>query len=270
MTNAVRVEYPDALNVDFLLEGIVCDLHLGAVEIGSVTMLLAACARGDDKASPQSCVRLVMDDSKAMLLALRYARELRLGGELSHQLGQFYGRMIEEKRRLAPLTRSFATQNATVRTAYNGWLDLARQAAAVAKLFHKTQGSRLEAMYAEDHRAIQVFLARAIEGDAGLIEETGQVRVPHLRQRRRTPRVEIQQDCTVILPTGSYPARMENASRTGLGLACDQILGEQQTVTIRLADRRELAATVVRRNGRQYGLALRHPLSALDPLLVGV
>lgn len=134
---------------------------------------------------------------------------------------------------------------------------------------HRQLDARLAAAYAQDAASVQQFLATAARGEAGLIDPAGRSRLPQLNQRRRAPRAQRTQNCRIDFGAGLCDARLEDVSRTGVGLACDQEISTGTDVIVILQDGRRLAATVARRTGSRLGLALHEPLSSLDPLLIG-
>lgn len=255
----------------YLLESVVCDLHLCGLEIATTAMILASCAEKGRHNPLQACVRLLMADTNVIMLALRYGPEIGLAQELVIGAGRLCAAMLEEKERLLPMmqTRQLSElQWESLKSAFPTWRRLAREAASVIERFRESLRGRIDGAYAEDARVVQKFLNDAAEGQPCAFDHAGNLRVPRMRQRRRAPRLFVQQDCTIVLPQGSFPARVEDASRNGLGLVCDQAVQLDQSVSITLQDGRTLKAVVVRQSGSRIGLSLETPLLSLDPLLI--
>jgi hypothetical protein len=210
-----------------------------------------------------------MDDSSTMLLALRYGADIGVSAETSAMIGRLYTQILEEKRRLAPLTRAGAIASGRhegLRERHASWRRVAREAAHVVKAFHAAHGRALNSVYAEDALAVEKFLIAASEGAAGLMDEAGKSRLPRFKQRRKDARAPVNQNCTLILSRGEFPARLQDVSRNGLGLTCAQAQEVDEDVVVLLQDGRRIAATIAHNDGARIGLSLKSPLSGLDPL----
>ena len=260
---------PKALT-DFLFETIVCDVHSCAIEVGALTMALAA-GGGPDAASRLHAFRhLLHDDSKIMALALRYGDEAGLGREAVAKLMSLYAGVAEGKQRLHPLTDPATLSGAQREQAAKfaeSWRKLAGLATQALAVIDAPTRQRLSAVYLEDAAALKAFLDEATRGGKGRVDEWGVLRPPQLRQRRVNPRLNVRRTCGLTLPNGaSYRATVEDVSREGLGLISDAPLLDQQAVIIALDDGRRLEATVARRQGSRIGLALTTRLAANDPL----
>jgi len=258
-----------AASATFLLETVVCDVHWTALQIGTLAMLLAR-ARTGEKNGLQSGRHLIHDDSKTMLLALRYAKEIGLGADIVARLNKTYRDVGDAKQKLAPVLEASRSGRATqglVQGHSEAWRRIAGEAAATIMQLQQATGSRLSAPYAADSGALRQFLEKAARGSTEAIDAAGVITTPKLQQRRQAPRLAISRTCTLMLPTGPVPARLEDVSLRGLGVVCDAPLTDRQKVTVVLEDGRQLEAVVARRRGPNIGLQLLSSLSTTDPLL---
>jgi hypothetical protein len=257
-------------NAKYLLETVVCDVHWTAMQIGTITMLLAR-ARAGESSGLQSGRHLVHDDSKTMLLALRYATQMGLGADIVAKLTNIYRRVGEAKLSLAPLTeaaRLGRAQQTPLQAPCDVWRRIAGEAAATIAQLQSETGARLAPQYAVDADALRQFLDQAARGDTQPVDRTGAIATPKLQQRRQAPRLAVSIPCTLQLPTGAVSARVVDVSSRGLGVACNAPLADKQKLTVVLEDGRSLEATVVRRQGERIGLQLARSLPAADPLFL--
>jgi hypothetical protein len=125
---------------------------------------------------------------------------------------------------------------------------------------------RLPAAYDEDGRALIAFLGEAAKGDTRRVGRAGEIELPRLRQRRSSPRAAVRHACALLLPEGRVAAEIEDVSRNGLGLRCQERLRVGQEVVVELESGRKLTGVVARANGEQAGLKLSGPLPSNDPL----
>lgn len=112
------------------------------------------------------------------------------------------------------------------------------------------------------------LLDRVAEGEPVCIEPDGCVIVPGWAERRRHPRVRVDQRAEIVLGAHVYQARLLDASIGGLGIEGPRLLLQGDAVAVRLEDGRKLRAHVAWVNGSLAGLRFLAPLEASDPLLV--
>ena len=252
---------------DFLFEMIVCDVQSSALEIAELAMMLTASVRSNANWTLRSLRYLLLDDAKCMLLALRYGPDIGLDNDASGQLSRLYSEVAEAKKRLAPLAAADTPSvRAEVTECAAAWRGLANQASAVLDRLEAQVKARLAEIYVEDAATLRPFLTLAARGDIANVDKNGVIHLPELRQRRRTPRLAVNEACSLILPTGAYSARLIDISRQGLGIFVHCPVAERDEVTVALADGRRLEAIVIRRTGANVGLQLKRPLAATDPL----
>ena len=91
-------------DVGFLLETVVSDVHGTILQIATLSLMTASCARLGSRLNLRACRHLMHDDSKIMLLALRYGQEIGLDKPTIDGLTRLYIDMGQAKMALAPLT----------------------------------------------------------------------------------------------------------------------------------------------------------------------
>jgi len=263
---AVAPAQPD---VGFLLETVVCDVHGAFLQIATLSLMTMNCARPNATTNLRACRHLMHDDSKIMLLALRYGHEIGLDGSTIDKLSRLYVDMGRAKAALAPLTSLellSPTQRQQIHSHAQSWRGLAQAATGVVDALGALIKARLDPGYAQDFQTTRAFLAQAVEGRMNDIMAHGVLEPPKLRQRRRNPRMTLARSCNLIVGTASYPAKILDVAREGIGVNTRAALETGQSVAIALDDGRRLEATVVRRQGPVFGLKLLELLTPDDPL----
>jgi PilZ domain len=258
---------------DYLFETIVCAAYESAVQIGAIAILLTDYARTGVPSQLRSFRRLLLDDSKVMLFALSYGQEVGLQTPLVESLKRLYNGTAAAKRRVNPLVDSSVGgrgNRETAQTLSQSWRRLAEEATRAIELVQEAVRARLNEVYQLDAQAVKHFLKQAAVDDRSVFDGSGALRLPALKQRRRLPRLAIQQACTLILPTGRHEGRLEDVSLQGLAVVCDAPISVGDNVQVALLDGRKLRATVARRQGQKLGLRLVNALAPSDPLFAAV
>ena len=256
-------------NSNLLFETIICDLQWSSLVVGALAMMVSACSRPGVDWTLRSCRHLLHGDAKAMLLALRYGSEFGLDRDSVAKLNVLFDGVAEAKARLAPLAEPAVyahSQLASLQGHRTVWRRLAAESSSAIGMLEGQVKSRLNRDYTQDAGTLRQFLRLAADGDSRAVDGSGVIHLPELRQRRRAPRIAVDRECELILPTGSLSARLKDVSRDGFAIVCDAPLAERQTIVVALPDGRRLDAVVVRRQGTNIGVSLRHALAVTDPL----
>ena len=256
-------------DVGFLLETVVSDVHGTILQIATLSLMTASCARLGSRLNLRACRHLMHDDSKIMLLALRYGQEIGLDKPTIDGLTRLYIDMGQAKMALAPLTdvEAFSSSQRQQLSGHGQtWRALANSAGGQLEGLGAIIKARLDAGYAQDFQTTRSFLARALEGDLLDIAVNGVLEAPKLRQRRRNPRLTLARSCSLRIGPTAHPAKLLDIAREGVGVSTRAPLEIGEDVVIALDDGRQLDATVARRQGSVAGLKLREPLEPSDPL----
>jgi hypothetical protein len=258
---------------DYLFETIVCAAHESALQIATIAVLVTDYARSGVPSQLRSFRHLLLDDSKVMLFALSYGEEIGLQGPVVETLKRLYREIATAKPRVASLLNSLAVRSGGregAQTSLQSWRRLAEEATKAIELVQEAARTRLNEVYQHDAQAVKRFLRQAVADDRGVFDSAGSLRLPVLKQRRRLPRLSIQQACTLILPTGRHQGRLEDVSIQGVAVVCDAPTSVGENVEVALLDGRKLRATVARRQGQKLGLRLVNALAPSDPLFAAV
>ena len=255
-----------AAKADYLLEALVRDAQTTAMHIACVAILLGHSELRGEGANLQAFRSFLHDESRVSKLALRYGADSELAPEILNLLEGMHAASVTGKDDLGALLIRGAKRNALSACASH-WRRIAAVALSGLDALQAPTRARLGAAYAEDSDALRAFLKEAVEGRADSLDAFGAVRLPALRQRRRAARLRVHTACELVSAAGVFAAEIRDVSTTGMGLDCHASLKLGEAVRARLPDDRELAATVVRVNGRSVGLTLDKKLSESDLLV---
>jgi hypothetical protein len=258
------------IDADIVLETIVSGLHWSVLHIGTIATLANACFQRKADWTLWPSRHLVRDNSKMMQAPLRYCADIGLTAEIGGDLTRLYERLSEVKARTNPLMTSASSYTSSEHQLLGQvqvkWRQLCLNAMHIMHDLKPEVKQRLVPQYSEDGQALVSFLMEAASGNTKRVSAQGEISPPTLRQRRHTPRVQLQLPCRLALPGLTLPATLFDVSQEGVGVICNHPLLDRQAVSVELNDGRVLKAIVVRRDGDRNGLLLSRPLASGDPL----
>lgn len=259
-----------ALNSDYMLETIVCDLHLSSLHIATLAMLAAAYLRDEPDWTLRPWRNILIDDGAIMQLALKCFADVKLGDEFASRISRLYAGLSAAKAATEPLARiakRYSSEDrARLAEAAARWKRLRAQSIDVLRDLGPVIAGRLNERFAKDGATLIAFLTEAAGGATSRVSSKGEIRLPQLLQRRRGARAPVGGSCRLIVADRTVEARLVDVSREGIGLVCRHATSVGQALAIEFDDGRRLKATVARRTGDRIGLKLAAPLSGLDPL----
>jgi len=257
-----------AENSLFLFELIVCDLHWSAIQTGALGMMASAAVAATNSQGFKLSRHLAYDDFSVTRLALRFAVGIDLSNEQRNLLDRTYADLQQTVAHLKPfMTQDTLTpvQRELMRRLLPGLRRVALAAAETIERIEPLYRMRLDPGFAFDAAVIRKFLARAARGERDEFGVDGVLRLPQLRQRRKSPRLPIERPCRLALPVGEVAAVLLDVSREGVGLRSQSAVSLGQRVAVVIGARR-LEANVARVEGDLVGLHLARPLQLSDPL----
>ena len=257
-----------AANSLFLFELIVGDFHHSALRVGALAMMASAAVAVEEGPGFKLIRHFAQDDAGVLRLALRFAVGADLSAQLRNQLDRTYADIQQTVAQLKPFlaldTLSPSQRNLLRRLLPN----LRRVAMAAAETISRIEPlyrTRISLDFVQDAAVIRQFLARASQGDRADVGRDGALRLPQIRQIRKSPRLSVNRPCLLALPGGEVDARLVDVSREGLGLRCDSPVSIDQRVAVVIGGR-QIEVTVARVEGDLIGLQLAQALQLSDPL----
>jgi hypothetical protein len=251
-----------------LLEAMVCDLQSSALTIGKLAAVMGAYVSSRPLWTLAPWRHILQDDTPVMLLLLRYSPEMDIPAATTRQVEDMYSKLGDTIRRSAPVisSTSHAGGHHEMAELAKSWGGLCTSSAAVMTALEQPIRSRLDSRYWDNHTKLATFLRDAVSQHHRLVSSTGSVTVPELAQRRQSIRYPVQHNCRILVGGRTCSAVIEDASTTGLRVACKEVLPTTDGVTVQLTDGRKLAARIVWQRPGQIGLTLDRPLLRNDAL----
>lgn len=253
---------------DMLLEAMVCDLQSSALTIGKLAAVFRAYVSTRPLWALAPWRHVLHNDAPVMLLLLRYSQEMDIPAATTGLVDDLYtklGTAIERSRPVVSSHSHASGEHELVELAQT-WGNLCTSSVAVMTVLEAPSRSRLDSRYWENHAKLATFLRDAVSQHHRLVSSTGAVTVPELAQRRQSVRYPVRHNCRILVDGRSHSAVIEDASSTGLRVACNEALRTEQIVFVQLTDGRKLAARIVWQRAGQIGLTLDRPLLRNDAL----
>lgn len=254
-----------------LFEAIVCDVHWTALQIGTLAILLNARIEARTDWTLRPWRHLLQDSGRIAQLGLMYGSDLGICRITAHKCSQLYATVSSAKVRLAPVMQDVKKYPPAVTRLIeplaSTWRQLSQKAIDVLVSLEPATRAQLNERYVENGKILSRFLQEAASGNTQSVNSFGEIALPSLAQRRRTPRIAVQEACHVLVQGRSIPATLQNVSRDGLGILCVHPLEVEHQIEVVLGNKRLLNAVVVWQNGQRAGLRLVTPLDGYDPLL---
>jgi len=255
---------------NFLWESIIADLHWSVLHIAALSILSNTLFHRKAAWTLRPWRHLLSDNSKIMLLALRYGADIGMADDIEHRLSKFYDDLSVAKTSTIPLVRSLTSytnvEMQLVSQCASRWRRMSQDALQIVRDLESDVKKRLPVQYHEDSRTLSLFLKEAVGGESARVGLSGEILLPVLCQRRLTPRAAVQRSCRLILGSGSVAAKLVDISSRGLGVICKHPFMQGEKLSVELDNDRVLRASVVRRDGDHVGLLLETPLGSVDPL----
>lgn len=269
VTTRPSVGMPE-IDGQLLLETLVSDLHWSALHIGAIACLMTACSRTEPEWTLRPWRHVLRDNGHVMQLGLRYCRDIGLSNAVESKIDKLYSDLAEAQQLSKVIIESTASYRGSQRPLLaqltERWRHLSQSAIDALSSVESETRQRLDVLYSENARILATFLREAVDGRIHRISPWGEISLPPLPQRRRTPRLALRQQITLTVAGRTVHAALHDVSRNGLGISCNHPLREREVVLVELKDRRCLKAVVVWRNDDRFGLRLEVPLPGNDPL----
>ncbi|MEQ1670713.1 MAG: PilZ domain-containing protein [Hyphomicrobium sp.] len=270
-TSGANSKSAGRINGRILFESVVYDLHWTALQIGTLTCLFNASARSDASWTLRAWRSSLQDNLQIIQLGCRFFPDIGVSKDVTDGIEETYQRFSALKRPASELisatSRYSPQQRRELGEQGQHWRELCRTTIAALRALEPETQQRLEDIHVANGRILIKFLQEVCDGTTRLVNEWGEIQLPQLVQRRRTPRRTIQQECRVIINGRSSAASIHDVSLQGIGIQSSTSFDVGQDLEIALQDGRKLKAMVAWRNANRVGLKLHKPLGPHDPLL---
>lgn len=254
-----------------LLESIITDLQWSTLNVGTVLCLMNALSRTGATWTLHPWRHLLQDHAQVIRLGLRFHREIGISETTAARIERFYDDLADAKRASEILFMTSAAYTAAqmdnIAARLPKWRTLALDAIQLLGLIENDTQARVGDVYAENGGILAQFLGEVGGGDTRRVNDWGEISLPALAQRRRTPRRSVSMPCRIVVGGGEIEATVCDVSRAGMRISSPHVFAERQRVSIKLRGRATLDAEVVWSRNGLAGTKLAVPLEGNDPLL---
>ncbi len=272
---AVALSRRQHLEGTTLVEALVCETHLAALQTATVTSAVNGLRQAGRIENPLD-IRNFIPHRPAILLATSgWLLDAGLEKETIEDVEVFFEELRPARAYLDHFFRDaseLGCARAEIlhrRNLTSNWQRAAKGAAVAVKSLDQSLRFSLPELYAETVPVLVSLLNSSAEGLQPCIDTAGHPFLPELPQRRRSARKGLFQECSVQHSRRTSRALVRDISSGGLGLDGIAGLRPNEMVVIDLDTGRRLMGTVVWTKARLSGVRFSTPLPPNDPLLFG-
>ncbi len=267
---------PDkSLSGSTLFEALMCELHWTALQIGGVCSIVNSCASSGGNI-PDSCRNQFPITSPVIATAISKGGDLNINKSIASRIGLLMQNLADATHMTLPYVGRSGVNNAA-RPPHRAitqlavvWRKLCEDALEVINELEPEARWRLNGLYTENVLILGKFLKDASRGKFDGVDVHGEIALPVLAQRRRSPRFALLQPCKVIARGAAYPAFARDISLHGMGITCkSDALKLKDNIVIELQVGRRFEGVVVWSRDGGYGIQFRTALAKNDPLILG-
>lgn len=258
-----------------LIEALVCETHLAALQTATVTSAVNALQRPGRIENPMEIKRFIPHKPAILLAPGGWLLDVGLDKSTIEDVEVFF----EELRPARAYLKNFfhdadelgvARAEVLHRSKLAASWQLASRGAAIAvKSLDQSLRFSLPELYAATVPVLVSLLNSTADGLQPCIDAAGHPFLPDLPQRRRSARRGVFQECKVQHSRRTSRAMVRDVSSGGLGLDGIDGLRRNELVVIDFDTGRRVMGTVAWVKGRTAGVRFSVPLPPNDPLLFG-
>lgn len=262
---------PDEGNA--LFEALVCEFHWTALQVGGIAACMNASLALGRTWTLRSCNNLVPVESPVIKGALSAWQEIGLSGEFAASISKIYFDLSDAKKLAIPLidqAGAFAGPGispARLEQLTALWQKLAEDCKITVRRLEPETRWRLNGVYTGNALILGKFLNDVQSGSYGCVNQFGEVAIPVLPQRRKTPRYVLLQPCKISDKGGSSVAYARDISKNGIGLDCERDLALKERVLVELRSGRRMKGAVVWSHKKKVSVQFDEALPDGDPLI---
>ena len=258
-----------------LFEALVCEFHWAALQIGGIASCMNASLAFERTWMLRTCSNLVPVESPVIKVALRACQEIGLPRELAASISKLFVNLADAKQLTTPLIEqagAFSGSGISLSkleqiTAL--WRKLAEDCKDLVGRLEPETRWRFNSMYTGNSLVLGRFLQDAISGGFGCVNGFGEVAIPVLPQRRKTPRYVLLQPCKITDKAGSSVAFARDIATSGMGLDCERDFALREKVIVELRSGRKMKGIIVWTHQKKVNVQFDEPLMREDPLIAG-
>ncbi len=272
---ASRISPGEKLLGNALFEAVVCEFHWTALQIGAIACCMNASLATRRSWMLRTCSNLVPVQSPVVKAGLRSWHDIGLSRDLAASIGRIHFDLRDARQLALPLITSaggFAAPTiplAKLEQITAVWRKLAEDCRnAIVELEPETRW-KLAGGYTANALVLGRFLKEAMAGSRACVDHYGEVALPILPQRRRTPQYRLDQPCKISWQAGTIISLARSISKDGISFECDRSLALREPVSISLRNGRKMQGHIVCSSGGRTDARFISSLPDDDKLLAG-
>ena len=256
-----------------LFEALVCEFHWAALQIGAIASCMNASVALRRSWMLRTCRNLMPVESPVVRVALRAWQDVGYPRELAAAIGRLYLELADARKLTLPLISSAGVfvgpqiPFAKLEQLSAVWRKLAEDCNVAVQDLEPETRWRLNGLYTANAFVLSKFLKEAAAGSFACVNQYGEVALPILPQRRKTPRYTLLQPCKITAHGSSSIAFARDVSKNGIGLNCELDLRLKDAVSVELRNGRKLNGIVVWHQKGRCGVRFDVSLADDDPLI---
>jgi hypothetical protein len=262
---------PDQGNA--LFEALVCEFHWTALQIAAIASCMTASLASERTWMLRSCTNLIPVESPVVRVALHSWQDIGLSAKLAASISRIYFDLSDAKKQALPLIRqagSFVGPDislAKLEQITALWRKLAEDCNTAVQGLEPETRWRLNGLYTGNALVLGKFIKEALFRSYACVNQFGELSIPLLPQRRKTPRYVLLQPCKITGQGSSSIAFARDISKNGIGLDHECHFKLKERVLIELRNGRKMKGTVVWSQKKKVAVQFDEPLSDSDPLI---
>lgn len=265
----------EPLKGNALFEALTCEFHWTALQVGAISCCMNSSLASRRSWMLRACSNLVPVESPVVKTWLQSSQEFDLPKELAAAVRRIYFDLVDAKELALPLINSAGVliaptiPYAKLEQIAAVWRKLAEDCRDIALELEPQTRWRLGGAYTENAFVLGKFLKEAVSGSRTYVNHYGEVAMPILPQRRRTPRFALRQPCKIFWENHSSIAFASDISKIDLRLNCERDFRMKEPIIVALRNGRTMRALVVWCKDGTTDVRFEIPLEGNDPLICG-
>lgn len=258
-----------------LFETLVCEFHWTTLQIGAIASCMNASSASRRSWMLRACSNLVPVESPVVKVALRSWQDIGLPRELAGAIARLYFNLADAKKLALPLITgagAFVAPRvplAKLEQITAVWRKLAEDCRDAVLELEPEARWRLNGAYTDNALVLSKFLKEAMAGSRTCVNQYGEVALPILPQRRKTPRYTLLQHCKIFSQETSSIAFAREVSKNGLSIDCQRDFRLKDAVVVVLRNGRKMPGLIVWCKNGKAAVRFDSPLSDEDQLISG-
>ncbi len=265
-----------SLNLCPLSEGLISEFHYACLVAAVVTSGVNTLYDGPEAAQPfASAGQYAGLDQSLLRTLITVSAETPNGADELISVNAFLAELDESQQvyRLFSSDIPVISEQRAIVVHRHGlithWQRTCRAALQAITELESVMSGELPEAYVQNHGVLRGLLKSAAQGFKPCLDESGELYMPPLPQKRRWPRFSVLQKCVLQFGTKRTKAFIRDVSAGGMGLDHMPPIAPGTELTVEMDSGRHLVGKIIWTRDSTAGLKFIKPLLATDPLIRG-